>query len=359
MDFNPIFKTLVEQQASDLYVKSGTRPSMRFRGRVTPIGDHELTRSDVLQLADELMTQDLQQQLHTNRELNFAFVREGIGRFRANILWQQGNLSMVIRRVQHRIPSLEDLGLPADVLRRFTTERQGLILITGPTASGKSTTISSILEHINATAHCHIVTLEDPIEYIFEEKQAVINQREVGTDTKSFSEGLKNVLRQSPDVMYLSDLRDLETIEAALLAAEAGQLVLSCIHTTNVMTTVERMIAFFPPQQHDLTRFRLSLVLKGIMSLRLLPRKDGKGQVPVCEVLVMTPTIRQLIQEHRLEEIPPLMENDSLHGMQTQTQSLHRLVSSGQVALEEALKVADKPGELELRVREFRQTRDA
>jgi twitching motility protein PilT len=358
MDFDSIFKTLVEQQASDLYLKGGTKPAIRFRGRVTPLGEQELTKTDMLQLADELMGPDQQQQLHAERELNFAFEREGYGRFRANVLWQQGSLSMVIRRVQRRIPSFEELNLPAEVLKRLAAERQGLILVTGPTASGKSTTVSSLLNYINDTMAAHIVTLEDPIEYIFEERKAIINQREVGTDTKSFSEGLKNVLRQSPDIMYLSDLRDLETIEAALLAAESGQLVLSCVHTTNALTTVERLIAFFPPQQHDLTRFRLSLVLKGIVSLRLLPRKDGKGQVPVYEVLVMTPTIRQLIQEHRVEEIPSLMENDTLHGMNTQTQCLHRLVSSGMVAIEEALRIADKPNELQLMLRDIRATKD-
>jgi twitching motility protein PilT len=265
---------------------------------------------------------------------------------------------MVIRRVQRTIPTFEELNLPGEVLKRLANERQGLVLITGPTAAGKSTCISAVMNYINDTMAAHIVTLEDPIEYIFEERKSIINQREVGTDTKSFSDGLKNVLRQSPDIMYLSDLRDLETIESALLAAESGQLVLSCVHTTNALTTVERLIAFFPAQQHELTRFRLALVLKGVISLRLLPRKDGSGQVPVYEVLVMTPTIRQLIQEHRLDEIPPLMENDSLYGMLTQTQCLHRLVSSGQVALEEALRVADKPGELQLMLRDIRATKD-
>ena len=358
MEFDSLFKAMVDQKASDLFLKSGSLPCLRVDGKLNACGGERLTRADLLQLADELMGPDRQQLLQHERELNFAFHRHTIGRFRANVLWQQGSLALVIRRIQEHIPSFEELCLPAAVLRRLAEERQGMLLITGPTASGKSTTTSSVLEYINQTKACHIVTLEDPIEYLFEEDQAIINQREVGVDTRSFSEGLKNVLRQSPDVLYLSDLRDQESMEAALLAAESGQMVISCIHTTNAVTTIERMVAFFPPHQHELIRFRLSMILKGIVSLRLLPRRDRTGQIPACEVLVMTPTIQELVREARVGEIPMLLRDGGVFGMQTQTQALYQLVAAGVVMQEEALKVADSPGELELALRDIRATKD-
>ena len=359
MDFDPLFKRMVEDKASDLFLKGGSPPCIRLRGIVTPCVPDRLTREELVEFAKGLMAPEHERGLREDRELNFAFERPGIGRFRANVLWQQGELSFVIRRVQHRIPSFEELHLPAAVLTRLAKERQGLMLVTGPTANGKSTTISAIIDFINQTQPCHIVTLEDPVEFLFEEQRAIINQREVGVDTKSFTEGLRNVLRQSPDVLYLSDLRDLETIEAALQAAEAGQLVLSCLHTTNVQTTVERIIAFYPPHQQELIRYRLSLVLKGVVSIRLVTRVDGRAQLPACEVMVVTPTIRQLIREAKTEEIPALLQDGAHQGMQTQTQALYQLISTGQTTLPEALKVADNSAELQLAVREIRSAKEA
>jgi twitching motility protein PilT len=304
------------------------------------------------------MGADQRQLFHAQRELNFAFERAGIGRFRANVLWQRGQIALVIRRISRGTMSFEQLGLPVDVLRRLATERSGLVLITGATGSGKSTTVASILEHINQTAATHIVTLEDPIEYLFDEQQAVINQREIGMDTRTFSEGLRNALRQNPDVLFLSDIRDRETMDAALTAAEAGQLVLSCLHTTNAVTTVERLVAFFPAGQHALARLRLSLALRGVISLRLLRRADGSGRVPACEVLVNTPTVRELIRDGRTEQIPAALQDGLMYGMQTFTQSLYQRYRQGDVDLEEALRHADSPEELQLAIREIRPTRD-
>jgi twitching motility protein PilT len=215
-----------------------------------------------------------------------------------------------------------------------------------------------MLEVVNQTMPRHIVTLEDPIEFQFEERQAVINQREVGVDTRSFSEGLRNVLRQSPDLLYLSDIRDRETMDAALLAAEAGQLVLSCLHTNNAITTVERLVAFFPPHQHQLIRLRISMVVRGIISLRLLLRNDGMGRVPACEVLVATPTVREMIREGRTEQLPSALHDGAMYGMQTFTQALYQRYREGVVDLEEALRFADSPDELQLAVREIRSTKD-
>jgi len=298
------------------------------------------------------------QAFHAQRELNFAFERPGVGRFRANVLWQKGTIALVIRRIHHAIPTLEELSLPHDVLVRLLKAQHGLVLVTGSTGSGKSTTVASMLEHINRTTPKHIVTLEDPIEFHFMEDQAIINQREVGVDTRSFSEGLRNVLRQSPDVLFVSDIRDRETMESCLLAAEAGQLVLSCVHTTNTLTTIERLVAFFPSHQHHLIRLRLSLVLRGILSLRLLMRADGAGRIPACEILMATPRVRELVREGQTDQLPMTLHDGALFGMQTFTQALYQRYRQGEVDLEEALRHADSPEELQLAVREIRPTRD-
>ncbi len=358
MDLDRLFRAMVEQEASDLFLKVGNHPFLRIHGQLIPIGEEPLTQQQIAEIVSSLIGSDQRQQLHAERELNVAFERAGIGRFRANVLWQKGAMALVIRRIQGAIPSFTELGLPAEVLTRLMGERHGLILITGPTGSGKSTTAASTLDALNHAKPMHIVTLEDPIEFQFDERQAIINQREIGADTRSFSEGLRNVLRQSPDALFISDIRDRETMEAALLAAEAGQLVLSCLHTTNAVTTVERVAAFFPSHQHQLIRLRLSLVLRGILSLRLLARSDGSGRIPACEVLVATPTVRELIREGRTEQLPAAIHDGLMYGMQTFTQALYQRYRQGEVDLEEALRHADSPEELQLAVREIRSTRD-
>jgi twitching motility protein PilT len=359
MDIDRLFQAMIEQEASDLFLKVGTRPFLRINGKLIAVGDEKLTQEQVQQLASELMGQQRRQIFHAERELNFAFERPGIGRFRANVLWQSGTMALVVRRVLKSASTFEELHLPAEALTRLIGEQHGLVLLTGPTGSGKSTTAAAMLELLNRTSPKHIVTLEDPIEFQFEEQQAIINQREVGVDTRSFSEGLRNVLRQSPDALFLSDIRDRETMEAALLAAEAGQLVLSCLHTTNAMATIERIVAFFPPHQQQLIRLRLSLTLRGVVSLRLLQRADGSGRIPACEVLVVTPTVRELIREGRTEQIPAMIHDGAMHGMQTFTQALYRRYRSGEVGLEEALRYSDSPEELQLAIREIRSTKDA
>ncbi len=358
MDLDRLFLAMVEQDASDLFLKVGNHPFLRIHGKLIPVGNEPLHQDQIVAFASDLMGPQRRQLFHAERELNFAFERPGVGRFRANVLWQKGTMALVIRRIQRTIPSFDELSLPTDVLKRLLSEQHGLILVTGSTGSGKSTTAASMLDYLNQTIPKHIVTLEDPIEFQFVEDQAIINQREVGVDTRSFSEGLKNILRQSPDVLFVSDIRDQETMEAALLASEAGQLVLSCLHTTNAMTTIERLVAFFPPHQHRLIRLRLSLVLRGAMSLRLLPRSDGTGRIPACEILVATPTIRELIREGRTEQLPAALHDGAMYGMQTFTQALYQRYRQGEVDLEEALRFADSPEELQLAVREIRPTRD-
>ncbi|MBI3021263.1 MAG: PilT/PilU family type 4a pilus ATPase [Candidatus Omnitrophica bacterium] len=358
MDIERLFRAMVEQEASDLFLKVGNRPFLRINGKLIPIGEERLSREAILEFSSELMGPERRQAFHAQRELNVAFERAGLGRFRANVMWQKGTIALVIRRIQRIIPTFAELNLPGEVLTRLMNEQHGLILITGPTGSGKSTTSASMLDFINQSSPKHIVTLEDPIEFQFEEDQAIINQREVGLDTRSFSEGLRSVLRQSPDALFVSDIRDRETMDACLLAAEAGQLVLSCIHTTNAVTTIERIVAFFPSHQHGLIRLRLSLVLRGIVSLRLLLRSNGTGRIPVCEILVATPTVREQVREGRTEQLPAAMHDGAMYGMQTFTQALHQRYRQGEIELEEALRYADSPEELQLAVRDIRSTRD-
>lgn len=358
MDINRLFGAMIQQEASDLFLKVGNHPFLRIHGRLLPAGEKPLTQEELVSVAEVLMEPSRRESFEKDKEANFAFDRPGIGRFRANILWQKGTMAMVIRKVQSRIPTFEELHLPAEVLIRLTGEKHGLVLVTGPTDSGKSTTVSAVLEYLNQHTAKHIVTLEDPIEYQFKEALSIVNQREVGQDTRSFSEGLRNVLRQSPDVLYVSDIRDQETMEAALLASEAGQLVLSCMHTTNAVTTVERMVALFPMHQHTLIRLRLSLALRGIISIRLVKRSDRTGRLPVCEILVASPTVQEILHEGKTEQLPAVIRNGSLYGMQTFTQALYQRYRQGEVDLEEALRYADSPEELQLAVREIRSIRD-
>ncbi len=358
MDIDRLFRAMVEQEASDLFLKVGATPFLRINGKLLPVGDEAMTSESIIAFASELMGSERRQLFHADREMNFAFDRPGIGRFRTNVLWQRGTIALVIRRIMRSVPSFEELGLPAETLRRLMGERYGLVLITGPTGSGKSTTTAAMLDHLNQTVAKHIITLEDPIEFQFDEDHAVINQREIGVDTRSFSEGLRNCLRQSPDVLYVSDIRDRETMEAALLAAEAGQLVLSCVHTNNGVTTVERLSAFFPSFQQELIRLRLSLVLRGIVCMRLLLRADGAGRVPACEILTSTPRVREILREGRTQDLPETLHNGAMFGMQSFTQALYARYRNGDVTLEEALRYADSPDELQLAVREIRQTRD-
>ncbi len=349
---------MVEQDASDLFLKVGTRPHIRLHGTVCPVGDEALSQEEILEVTDRLLSPQQRQQFHDARELNFAFDCTDVGRFRANVLWQRGVVALVIRRIRRGMPSFHALSLPEAVLERWLAEPHGLVLVTGPTGSGKSTTVAAMLEYLNQHTTKHIVTLEDPIEFQFGEGRAIINQREVGVDTRSFSEGLQNVFRQSPDVLFVSDIRAQETMEAALLAAEAGQFVLSCLHSTNAVTTIERIVAFFPSSQHRLIRLRLSLTLRGILSLRLLRRRDGAGRIPVCEVMVVTSAIRELIREGRTAELPPKIHDGGGEGMQTITQALDQRYRQGEVTLEEAQRYADSADELQLAVQGIRATRD-
>lgn len=350
-DINTFLREAAERDASDLYLKAGNRPFLRVDGQLAPLAGSPLTVEDLVAITRHLLGEERQRQFTQFHEQNFAFEADGVGRFRANALYQRGRPALIIRRIRQRVPTFQELNLPTEVLRRFAEESRGLILFTGTTGSGKSTTVASWLDYINQHYAKHIVTLEDPIEFVFAEQQSVINQREVGLDTPSFSEGLKHVLRQSPDVLYVSDLRDQETVTSAINGAEAGLLVVACLHTLNATNTIERLVNFFPPHQHAEVRLLLSMVLRGVMSLRLIPRQSG-GRVPACEVMVVTPTIRELIKEDRTDHMPPFLQEGALFGMQTFHQALVHLYRNGQITLENARRFADSRDELELALKD-------
>jgi twitching motility protein PilT len=341
---------MMEQNASDFFVKTGSRPSMRLDGAIRFIDHQEIQESFINDLFHRVTGVGIEI-LHERKEMDLAYEAEGIGRFRVNIFSQQGELGFVFRAIQKDIPSFEELSLPQKQLQKLSELRRGLVLITGVAGSGKSTTIASMLEFINQTRNVHIVTIEDPIEFIFEDKQSIINQRELGLDTTSFMEALKEVVRQSPDVILIGEMRDRETMEASISAAETGHLVFSTLHTVNAIQTVERIITFFPPHQHPLIRLQLSMVLQGVVSQRLLPKKDGRGRVPAVEIMITTPTIKEMLQEGRTTELYNAIQEGDYYGNQTFNRSLKGLYETQLISLEDAMSAADNPDELKLEIR--------
>jgi len=350
-DFHPFFKLMVDKGASDLFLSAGARPAMRMDGAVKWISKDVLTQEFCQRLIEALSGKPLKTFFHRRKGVDLAIEMKGIGRFRANLFHQRGRLGGVFRYIKEMIPTFEELNLPSKTLMKLAAHQRGLILVTGVAGSGKSTTIAGILEHINQSSNRHVVTIEDPIEYVFTEKQSVIDQREVGLDTENFMTALKSAVRQSPDVIFIGEMRDKETMEASISAAETGHLVVSTLHTVNAQQTVERIITYFPPHQHDLIRLQLSMVLQGVLSVRLLPKKGGRGRVPAVEIMLATPTIRDLVMTGKTKELDAAISEDVHFGNQTFNESLKLLYQSGAIDLEEALSAADNPDELKLEIR--------
>ncbi len=344
------FKLMVEQNASDFFIKTGSRPSIRVDGTIRFIDPQETSEAVCHDLFRKV-TGDSPDFFFEKKEMDLAFELENVGRFRVNIFNQKGEIGFVVRYIQSKIPSFEELNLPVRQLQKLATMRRGLILITGVAGSGKSSTIASMIEHINQTRNVHIVTVEDPIEFVFEDKQSIVNQRELGLDAVDFLEALKQVVRQSPDVILIGEMRDKDTMEAAISAAETGHLVFSTLHTVNAIQTVERIITFFPPHQHPLIRMQLSMVLQGVISQRLLPKKDGRGRVPAVEIMISTPTIKEMLQEGRTTELYHAISEGEYYGNQTFNKSLKFLYQNQLISLEEAMAGADNPDELKLEIR--------
>jgi len=360
MDVNDLLKEAHAQGASDLHLKVGSFPVLRINGELAPLStEKRLSQEDTLKIAFAVMSPGQREIFKKRNDIDLAYSVPGLGRFRCNIFIQRGTVGLVFRVIPMRIPTVEELLLP-DIIKKIAMESRGLILVTGTTGSGKSTTLAAMIDHINMSKTDHIMTIEDPIEYLHRDKRSIVNQREIGSDTESFSKAMRAAMRQDPDVILVGEMRDFETIQTALTAAETGHLVLSTLHTSDAAETVNRIISVFPPYQHKQVRIQLSSVLKGIISMRLVPRTDGKGRVPAVEVLIATATIKDCILDaDKTKSINDAIAQGMLHyGMQTFDQSLFNLFKSGLISYEEALRRATNPDDFALKVKGIQSTSD-
>jgi twitching motility protein PilT len=332
-----MLRTMLEQQASDLHVTVATPPQLRIHGKLTPLKVPALDSKTTKELCYSVLTDSQKHKFEEQRELDFSFGIKGLARFRGNLFIQKGSVGGVFRRIPYEIPNLSSLGAPA-ILTELIKKTRGLILVTGPTGSGKSTTIASLIDLINSQRHEHIVTIEDPIEYLHNHKNCIVNQREVASDTMDFGSALKHVLRQDPDVVLIGELRDLETTAAALKIAETGHLTFATLHTNSCAQTINRIIDIFPAHQQNQIRAQLSFVLEGVMTQSLVPKASGDGRVLSCEVMIPNPAIRNLIREDKVHQIYSQMQiGQTKYGMQTMNQSLYNLFSKRIITLEEAM----------------------
>lgn len=349
MDITNYLKLMVDHDASDLFFSVGAHANIKIEGHTRSVGKETLSSKDLRTLAYSIMSDDQVVAFEENLELNMAISMEGLGRFRVNIYRQRGDIAMVIRYIRNRIPSIESLGLPP-ILEKLIMEKQGLILVVGSTGSGKSTTLASMINYRNENRHGHILTIEDPIEFVHEHKKSVVDQREVGLDTRSYAEALKNALREAPDVIVVGEIRDRETMRHAIHFAETGHVCLSTLHANNANQTLERVINFFPDTAHHGLLMDLSQHLRAIISQRLIPGINSK-RVPAVEIMLNTPYIAELIADARIDDIKDAMTQGELEGMQTFDQSLYKLYKDGKITAEDALRNADSRNNLRLRLR--------
>ncbi len=360
MHINDLLKIAVERKASDLHLKVGAFPIIRVDGTLIPLADmRRLMQEDTIAMAFSIMSARQKEKFKNNFEIDIAYNVPNLGRFRCNIFQQRGTVGLVLRVIPAKILSIKELLLPP-VLEKICQEQRGLVLCTGTTGSGKSTSLAAMIDHINATRNEHVMTVEDPIEFLHRDKKSIVNQREVDVDTKGFSLALRSALRQDPDVILVGEMRDYETIETALTAAETGHLVFSTLHTLDATETINRIIAVFPPHQQKQIRLQLGAVLKAVISLRLMPRADGLGRVPAAEVLIRTNYVRECIENKEKTKYikDAIQQGTSQYGMQTFDQSLYGLYKSGLITLEEALKRATNPNEFKLKIQGIQSTAD-
>jgi twitching motility protein PilT len=361
MELNEILKVAIKGGASDIHLKSGLPPMFRVDGALVPLKHGERILPDELQqIAFSVMNSVQKARFDEDREADLAYGIPGLGRFRVNVFQQRGTIGIVFRVIPFGVKTIEELYLPK-VIEKISREQRGLVLVTGTTGSGKSTTLAAMIEHINAERTSHIMTIEDPIEFLVRDRRSIVNQREIGVDTHSFSSALRAALRQDPDVILVGEMRDFETIETAITAAETGHLVMSTLHTLDATETINRIISVFPPYQQKQVRLQLSTILKAVISQRLVPRADGKGRVPALEVLVSTALTRELIADKdRTKEMPEVIaKGHTTYGMQTFDQSLMSHVKAGLVSYDEALKHVSNPDDFALRFRGIASTSDA
>jgi twitching motility protein PilT len=347
-----LFRHLVKEQGSDLILRVNGKPSVRIDGKVRFVSDIAMTSAAAQELFEKVLDQRQQDHFWKTGEADSAYEINGLGRFRVNVFRQRGRIGFVFRHVKSNIPELSSLNLPEEQLIKMVRMRRGLILVTGTAGSGKSTTLAAMLDWLNKNEQRHIVTLEDPVEFLFEDARSTFNQREVGVDTLSFTSALRHVVRQAPDVIMVGEMRDKETVESVLQAAETGHLVLSTLHTVNAVQTVERIISFFPPHHHGLIRMQLSMLLEGVVSQRLIAKRSDLGRVPAIELMAATPTVRELLAEGKTRELSKAIYEGAEHyGTMTFNQSLIRLLRLGKIGLEDALSASDNPDELKLEMR--------
>ena len=359
MNIRGVLEKMIAARASDLHLKAGTPPVVRVDGILYTLEDAPPSAQELRDVCAQLLNDEQRLYFSTHNEIDFAFGVSGLARFRANIFMQRGTPALALRHVPVEVPAIEDLMLPAAV-RELAFSPRGLILVTGRTGSGKSTTLAAMIDYLNRKDYGHILTIEDPIEFVHESKRSLINQREVHRDTLGFSEALRSALRQDPDVVLVGEMRDYETIETALLAAETGHLVFSTLHTLDATETINRIISIFPPHHQKQIRIQLGQVLKAVVSMRLVPRADGIGRVPAVEVMIITPYIRECIENKEKTKFirEQIALGTSQYGMQTFDQSLFQLYKSGLITLDEALRRASNPDEFKLKVQGVQFTAD-
>jgi len=351
MELKELAARACEVRASDIFLKVGSPPSMRVDGRITELGQYPaLTNEDVQTLAYSIMSHEQIGRFERRHELDLAFTIDGVARVRANVYQQRGTPGIVLRLIPLAINSLEELGMPK-AIGELATLRQGLVLVTGPTGCGKSTTLAAIIDVVNKTRRCNIITVEDPIEFVHEDKKSIVNQREVSIDTDSFTDALKSVVRQSPDVILIGEMRDVETMNVALAASETGHLVFSTVHTCSAAETLDRIMNMFPPHDKPQVCMRLSVALKSVISQKLVPRADGKGRVAAVEIMIASPTISKLLEEGRSSQIYQQLAEGDFYGMQTMNQCLASYYKSGLISEEEALANAGNYTELKQMLR--------
>jgi twitching motility protein PilT len=361
MDLSEVLLTALNNRASDIHFKVGQPPLLRIDGELVPLKDYSpLDSNEIAKTAYQIMSERQRERFLRDMEIDMGYGISGLGRFRVNIFQQRGTIAVALRVIPFGIKGFEELNLPVEVMERIAKEVRGLVLLTGTTGSGKSTTLAAMIDYINSTRRSHIITIEDPIEFLHRDQKGIISQREIGTDTDNFAQALKMALRQDPDVILVGEMRDFETIETAILAAETGHLVLSTLHTLDAAETVNRIVAVYPPYQQKQIRLQLAGILKGVVSQRLLPRADGMGRVPAVEIMISTARIRDcIVDKDKTQDIhEAIAQGHATYHMQTFDQSLMELLTKELITYDEALLHSSNPEDFALRVKGILATSD-
>ncbi len=359
MNLKNLLEKMVRDEASDLHLKAGSPPVLRINGKLQVLKAEPLSPEELRKTAQQIMTKEQQEDFVRTKERDFAIGVSGLARFRVNVYMQRGSVAIAMRTIPPSVRRIDELNVP-QVLKDLALRNRGLILCTGTTGSGKSTTLAAMIEHINENASKNVITIEDPIEFLFRDKKSVISQRELGMDTHSFANALKHIMRQDPDVILIGEIRDKDTMDVSLKAADTGHLVLSTLHTLNASETINRIISFYPPHQQQHVRVLLSATLAGVISLRLLSRADGKGRVPAVEIMIATPTIKEYILDPvRTLLIPTAIDEGSQYHMQSFDQSIMKLYGDGIISYDDAMAHVTNPDEFNLKLRGIKSSSDA